>query len=313
MRKAKPNPKLNSSFKSAFEFEFEEQQRKHEEEVDARLRLGCGCFFVVTLACSLTVYFLRNVNMTAPLFPHHSLPSKGLPVPEMEPLQMNHYDEIHFWDIRQAGGSSLRLFLEQVAEKHQLAFRVNEGTCWPPNWDKFPPKQQKKPGTRTLFLTLLGDPIARAEFTYWREEGNVNYTNPHSFRNWLNFNQHHEEKGWRKRPEGLFLWTCVSDCLTKYFGKGLPLNLTMAKHSLVHDFELIVQSNRLSDPNYAQWLAKTLDAKGIALPPPQRIKGKSTVAGPSLDDYEELKLVNQLDYQLLDYVIRKRPDLSHPI
>ncbi|CAB9501304.1 expressed unknown protein [Seminavis robusta] len=225
----------------------------------------------------------------------------------MKPFDMSQYDEIHLWHLRKAGGSTLRKFLIQVAEHHNLTFKVDEGMCYTGP----PPRDNNNSNKRTSMVTMLKDPVARAVSAYWGE-GEIDTAHPDtSFRTWALKTNNTAYKG---LPGGhWFIWGCVQNCMTKIFG-SMPVNLTRAQATLESDFDLIVQSNRLSDPVYQQWLSHIMGAPNAKILHENKSTRKDVkenqVAAPKEEDLEFLKDINQLDYQLLEYIVPKRKELQ---
>ncbi|CAB9503201.1 expressed unknown protein [Seminavis robusta] len=232
----------------------------------------------------------------------YSINMSSLPLPSMEPFDMSQFTAIHLYHVRKAGGSTVRRYLEKVAKHHKMKYSVNEGYCYRGN--------QKRP--KTLMITMVRDPLARAESSYWFE-GEVNASNPHSFRDWV---KKQKVKGWRKAVDerGTFVWGCASNCLTKWFSGGVPGNVTKAKHVLEHDFHLIIQQNRMDDLRYKRWISYMLDVPGVRMehknPSRKNHLARLASAGPTPQDREHLKEINQDDFELLDYILPRRSDLD---
>ncbi|CAB9525488.1 expressed unknown protein [Seminavis robusta] len=228
----------------------------------------------------------------------------ALPLPSLEPFDMKKYDTIHFWHLRKAGGTSLRIYVEAIAKYHNLTFNVDEGMCY-----KGPHSDQK-----TLLVTMIKDPVARIVSEYWGE-GNVNLTNPRSFMDFIDDRNTTQPK--RISDDHWFIWGCSHNCLTRIFGNGRPSNvpadLSKAKQALEHDFDLVIQSNRMGDPRYQQWLSQILGAPSIKLPHRNHADRKqfaeNKIAAPKEHELELLRRTNQLDYDLLEYIIPRRKDL----
>ncbi|CAB9511070.1 expressed unknown protein [Seminavis robusta] len=225
----------------------------------------------------------------------------ALPLPTMDPFNMSQYETIHLWHLRKAGGTTLRTYFENIAKHHNLTFKVDEGMCY----------RGPRDDPKTLLVTMLKDPVARIESEYWGE-GSINLTDPNSFMDWvdaINSTTTIDLGGghW-------FVWSCTQNCLTKVFGNGLPSNLTKAKNALENDFDLIVQSNRMSDPIYQQWLGQILGAPEVKMPhrnpSDKKLVKENRVAAPKEADFEVLRKFNQMDYDLLKYLIPRRKDLE---
>ncbi|CAB9503196.1 expressed unknown protein [Seminavis robusta] len=225
----------------------------------------------------------------------------ALPLPSIEPFDMSQYEAIHLWHLRKAGGTTLRIYFENIAKHHNVSFKVEEGYCYRGILEE-----------RTLVVTMLKDPVARIVSEYWGE-GSINLTNPDtSFMDWVEFIN-------TTAPPKLigqdhwFSWSCVQNCMARLFGNHFPANLTKAKHALEHDFDLIVQSNRMSDPNYTTWLSHVLGAPEVKMPhrghSDKKYKQENQVAAPKEEDLQVIRKHNQLDYDLLEYLLEKRKDL----
>lgn len=243
--------------------------------------------------------------------------STQLPLPDMEPIDMTKYDTIHLLHVRKAGGTSLRTFLEKVAHYHNMTFTVREGSCWP-YAQKYMEESNLQQVTEanhkhtTLVVSMLRDPIQRILSSYWFE-GNVNVSNPHSFRDWVDTVNN---KVLQKRSTGdWWMWKCASECYTKLFGHYSPINLTKAKLQLKTEFDFIIQSDRLGDAQYKQWLAQMFGApQQLQIP---HIRGKNsrkydlngTWACPTDEDMARLVETNQLDMELVKWAVENREEL----
>ncbi|CAB9507904.1 expressed unknown protein [Seminavis robusta] len=231
----------------------------------------------------------------------YTINMSALAMPNLEPFDMSKYDAIHLYHVRKAGGSTIRKYLENVAKHHGLKYSVNEGYGY----------RGKQHRNRTLMITMVRDPLARAESSYWFE-GTVNASNPHSFRDWVEKRKDYHE--FMADGRGYFVWQCASNCMTKWFSGTVPGNLTKAKHVLEHDFDLIIQQNRMDDPRYKRWISFLLDAPEVKLdhrnPSRRNHVPRLAQAGPTPEDREYLREINQEDLELMDHILPRRNDLD---
>lgn len=251
---------------------------------------------------------------------HEKTNQLHVPLPDMKPFDMTQYDTIHLFHLRKAGGTSLRLFLKQIADLHNISFTVNEGECWryPDKFvDQHHLRQYTDPNHNhsTLVVTMLRDPVDRVVSAYWGE-GDINASNPHSFRDWIA--KMNATAVTRNAPDGFWMWGCASNCLTKWYGGGNEQNLTKARNQLANDFDLIIQSNRLGEARYQQWLAHILGAPSVPMPherkaPSAKYDLNGTSAYPTDEDLQQLLESNQVDKELLEWIVEKRPELIGPL
>lgn len=175
------------------------------------------------------------------------------------PFSWTNYDTIFLYHTRKAGGSTLRVWLEKVARKHNLAFVVEEGTIL----------SQQNPvfRDRTLYITALRDPVERVVSLYWYEgrwpltQENKTNENAVDFRDWLIESEN-------RLPPARRLYECSSECYCRWFGSdninNVTVNIEAAMERLQH-FDIVLNTERLKEGSYAAHVAKLLNAEDIVM------------------------------------------------
>lgn len=175
------------------------------------------------------------------------------------------FNRIVFLHMRKAGGSSLRNFLKEVAQKKKIPIYCMEGY-----------KVPEKPGdeNKTLYVTHLREPISRviSHFKYerrWkcdqlrqlRTDGLVPMEN-HTLMGLKEFT----EKRWYPRNK---LWTCSKECYARWstgwyhHSRIYEEDMEAKAGKVLGGYHLIVISEWLKDPEYARSLEALFGMGGI--------------------------------------------------
>ena len=166
-------------------------------------------------------------------------------------------ERLYLHHFRRAGGTSLRSYCEQLAEEKGWQYDVIEGYTldFERQFESAPP---------TLHITCLRDPIARIKSSYrfegrWgQQDRDPRPETEKSFADWA------EER--RCNDGQPFLWMCTENYYVKSL-IGYPTigadgigreELDLAKQRL-RKFELVLITDRLSDPETADYLRQRLD------------------------------------------------------
>jgi hypothetical protein len=144
------------------------------------------------------------------------------PTCQFHNIQNRTINRIYFLHMRKAGGSSLRSYFAQVANKHGLKFRAAEGYMQPeqPGHDK-----------NTLYITHVREPIARAISHYkyekrWDCRTQLQHhdlddmsvpTLNNTIMSLYNFTRANHSMTHK-------LWTCASNCYARW-ASGHPQNI----------------------------------------------------------------------------------------
>jgi hypothetical protein len=174
-------------------------------------------------------------------------------------------DRILFHHMRKAGGTTLLVFLKNVAKRYGLTFQHVEGR---------PAPNRNNRNNNTLFVTNLRDPVARTISHYkysgrWqcrdlkRKNFKPTRENDVPLETFL-----HEEGGDKERqrwPQA-WLWECAQNCYTRWLspnpGEAKNVNtdhdpaeamLQRAKERLLQ-YDVIVVLEKLADPAYIKGL-----------------------------------------------------------
>jgi hypothetical protein len=182
---------------------------------------------------------------------------------------------IYMAHMRKAGGSTLRMYLNGVAEQYGLQLDVNEGGRF------------EYPGTHptTLYVTHLRDPYERAisHFKYdqrWdcgqqlTKPGFIpTYENAHYY----NLTRWIDEKGVLQRDAKCstrFLWECSTNCYIRWLNhpigtchpESFQVNSSLYHKALeqAYQYNVIIDMNRLfGDESYGRDLESFFSEKGL--------------------------------------------------
>lgn len=205
----------------------------------------------------------------------------------------------------------MRMHMKKVAIQHQLPLIVREGFV-------VNDSEIQQPGTFTI--TSLREPVSRALSSYqfegaWPQMANSSFraaNPPLSLREWAM-----RREASRPLKSQSFLWQCAGNCYCKWFGlrelgtheesriwnQSLSDKCAHARATLEH-FDLVVPSERLSDPTFMGDLSFTLNTSlsPSLLRPTRTSRTSALVINES--DVALLKELNQLDTRLFDWATR---------
>lgn len=173
------------------------------------------------------------------------------------------FDEIYFYHVRKAGGSTLNNYLELVAKTYGLDFLRDEGKKGRSPFDR---------GNRSVFYaTMVREPVDRSISAYkyafrWSCHDLLNKSfvptkeNQNSFRSWIDFTENHCESfdrkssNWRKCGERL--WTCSRECMIRWFtNESATMDYALAyREGLrnIQEYDIVFQLNQFKNEDYVK-------------------------------------------------------------
>ena len=166
------------------------------------------------------------------------------------------YDKILLYHARKSGGTSLRFYLQPLAQQKKLEYEVIEGVTM---------SQDRVKKENELWVTSIRHPIPRVLSSYQFEGRWAQYENKRLTNNSIPLNKWLPKIHKLDNKKTSRMYACVSNCFTKWFGGwdkdhyDLDQVYTFATERL-NQFDLIIINELMGDPKYVHQIEQIFNS-----------------------------------------------------